>query len=289
METNPDNLGDRIRVLVTPTRRLIGWFLALLLLLPPSLAAADTLKISGTGSAIPAMEQIVAAFRQAHSDQPVRILTPPMGSSGSIRALLGEALDLALSARSLKENERQAGLISTPYARTPFVVAVHESLPVSHLSLGELTDIYAGKTLTWPDGKRLRLVMRPSNDSDITVLKSISPEMKKAVETALAKPGKGVAINDFDSVEMIEKVPGAVGTATLTLIVAHNLPLKALGIHHAFPTIKALTAGNYPYFKTFNLVTRSDPSPGVKRFQEFLRSPPAREILIKAGNQALLP
>ena len=114
-----------------------------------------------------------------------------------------------------------------------------------------------GKTLTWPDGGRVRPILRPPLDSDTTFLRKMSPAMDQAVTEAHARPGMRVAATDGEAADAVEGVPGAVGTSTLALIAAERRPLKALAINGVRPTAESVGNGSYPYVKTLYLVCRT--------------------------------
>lgn len=249
----------------------------------PAPAYADTIRLGGTGGALGAMKLLAEEFKKSHPGDTVIVL-PSMGSGGGIKALLFGALDIGLSSRPLTEAERHQGAVEREYARTPLVIAVAKKNGASGLTLQQLTDMYAGKTRTWPDGTPVRLVMRPTAEFDTTLLKSMSPDMKRAVEDALSRKGMITAVTDQDSADAIEKIPGALGTTTLAQIISEKRALKKLSLDGVDPGLKNSTDGTYPYFKTFYLITGPNPSPLARQFITFILSPRGREILTRSGH-----
>ena len=190
---------------MTRRRKTIsGWavaVLAVLLVSGPRSAVAETIRISGAGGAIGTMRILGEAFRKTNPGIRVEIL-PGMGSSGAVKAVLAGRLDIGLSGRTLSGEERAQGVMETKYARTPFAFVVNSNLKMTGLTLEGLTAIYAGKR-DWENGKRIRLVLRPQADSDIAVLKSMSPAMSAAVDIALRREGMIVATTEHDAVDAI--------------------------------------------------------------------------------------
>ena len=205
---------------------------------------------------------------------------PSLGSTGGIKAVLDSALDIGVSSRSLNDREKAAK--AREFARTPFVFATAINNPVSDVTIRELADIYSGKTRTWPDSRPIRLVLRPSTEYDTLLLKSLSPDIDRALTETLGRQGMIVAITDQDSVTAIEKVPGALGTTTLGQIISEKRRLKVLSLNGVTPGL-TVSAAVYPYVKTYFLVTKPDPRPVVRQFIEFVFSPQAREILARSG------
>ncbi len=273
------------------TRRrktFFGWALAVLAVLLVSgsrSAVAETIRISGAGGAIGTMRILGEAFRKTNPGIRVEIL-PSMGSSGSVKAVLAGRLDIGLSVRTLSGEERAQGVVETRYARTPFVFGVNSTLKMTGLTLEDVAGIYGGKR-DWENGKRIRLVLRPPEDSDIAVLKSMSPAMSAAVDIALRRKGMIMATTGHDAADAIESVPGAFGATTLSLLLSEKRALRILSLDGITPSVRTMADGSYPYSKTFFMVTRKNLPASVRRFIDFVRSPAGAAILAKNGQGAV--
>ncbi len=248
------------------------------------MARADTLRISGTGSSIATAKIAAAAFLATAPGVEIQVIEPAMGSSGSIKGIIGGALDIALSARPLKERERAHGLTARELARTPFVIATAESNQgTSGFTRKELAGIYALKITSWPDGTPLRVIMRPRTDSDTDVLKSMSPEIADALEVAFRAKGMVYPHTDQEAADWIARTRGAMGSSTLALIVSEQRPLKPLAIDGVVPGVASLRAGTYPWFKSFYVVTGPKPTQTAIRFIRFLEGEAGRALLGRSG------
>jgi phosphate transport system substrate-binding protein len=249
-------------------------------------AAAETIRISGTGGAVGTIPFLAEAFRKVRPD--VRIdLLPSMGSSGAVKAVLAGRLDIGLSGRPLTGEERDRGAVETRYAATPFVFCVNKGVEADRLTLEEVVEIYAGRRDRWRNGTRLRLITRPPMDSDIPVLKGISQEMSRAVESALHRKGMIVAMTDHEAADLVADVPGAFGAVTLSLVVTENRKVRVLALGGIMPSLRTIADGSYPCVKTFRMVTRRDPGAAVRGFVEFVRSPSGAAVLAKYGQAVL--
>ncbi len=248
---------------------------------------AETISISGTGAGLGTMQLLAQEYSKQHPGVTITVL-PNMGSTGGIKAALAGALDIGISSRPLKPEERERGGTAIAYAKTPFVIATAAEQRVMGLTLKELAAFYSGAMQTWPDGQRLRLILRPANDSDTDVLKALSPEMNLAVTTALATPGLATATTDQDSADTLEKIPGALGSSTLALILSEKRALKALALEGVAPSIQSLKDGRYPYHKTLYIVTKSNPSNAAQSFIAFVRSVSGQQVLTAHGQWPLV-
>ena len=257
--------------------------IALLLGFSGGAAAADALKIGGTGAALGTMKLLADEFIKNNPE--VRFtLVSSLGSGGGIKAVAGGAIDLAVTSRPMNESERKLGVTEIEYGRTPFVFAVSAKSRVSAITRGELADIYAGKMVKWADGSPVRIVLRPASDIDTEMVKNISPEIGQGLAAAEQRPGVRFSVNDQDAAEDLEKIPGAIGPSSLALILSEKRPLRALQLDGKEPTPANAASGAYPYYKRLFFVTGAKRSAADERFTAFVQSPAGRKILESNGH-----
>lgn len=200
-------------------RALIALMALTLLLGAGAQAQAQELKLGGTGAALGSMQLLAQAYARTRPELRLSVL-PSMGSGGGIKAVLAGAIQVALSSRPLSAAEVQAGAVAVEYGRTPFVFATAVGNPVAGITSQNLVDFYAGKADTWPDGSKLRLVLRPIGDSDSETIKAISPAMRDAKDLAEQRKGMVFAVTDQETASALEKIPGALGPSTLALLLS---------------------------------------------------------------------
>lgn len=248
--------------------------------------AEDTIKIGGVGGALGTMRLLVDAFERSHPGVKVVVL-PTMGSSGAIKAVSQGVIDIGLVGRPMKEQERKLGLKTIEYAKTPLAFVTKMGIKKSNVSTVELIRILNGEMTTWPDGQRLRLILRPADDSETLLVKTMSEEIGKAMDAALARPGMIKALTSQESADMLEKTPGAFGFSALTLIISEKRSLNVLSYNNVIPSVKSLADGSYPLYELLYMVTRPETSPQIRLFVDFVRSAEGRGILEKSGNSAI--
>ncbi|MBI5923065.1 MAG: substrate-binding domain-containing protein [Betaproteobacteria bacterium] len=255
---------------------------ALLSIAGTGCVGAEEVRVGGTGSALGTLQLLAKAFSTRHPGIAVRFL-PSLGSTGGVRAVGSGALDIAVTSRPLKPDELRLGLSEIEFGRTPFVIAVAASSPVLEISLAQLAAIYAGRQTTWPDGSLIRVVLRPPSDSDSETLKSFSGEIREAVSLAEQRPGLTLAVTDQDAADDLEKIPGAIGSTSLSLILSEQRGLRALKLDDRIPSAANLGRGAYPYFKRLFLVMRAKRSTYTDTFIAFVHSPEGRKMLTDSG------
>ena len=263
-----------------------GTLAAALLLSGMAMTIAAEIRIGGAGTALGTMREIGAAYTKANPDTKVTVL-PSLGAIGGLHALLSGAVDIALATRALTEAEGVKRVTTLEIARTPFVFAVGLNNKASDMTSRQLLEMYQLKLTSWPDGLRVRLVLRPPGVSDTIFLKDLSPQWKKAMEDLETKPGMHVVAVAQEAADQVERTPGAITTSTINLITSEKRAMKALKIDGVEPNAKTVADGTYLYYKPVIVVTMPKPTPLVQKFVSFVRSKTGRDILLRTGNVVL--
>lgn len=271
---------------MAPFRTAAALLLGVVLALPAGPRAEELLRVSGTGTALGTMRLLGEAYARANPRSQIKVLTS-VGSGGAFRAVAEGALDLGISARALKPEEYGLGLVALPYARTPFLFAAGPRSGATNLTPAEVVRIFRGEVTKWPNGERLRLVLRPRTDADTQILSAVSREIASAVEAAHAREGMLLAVTNQECNEILVRTPGALGLSSLAQVRTEGLPLTLLSWNGVAPTVENLASGAYPLEKTLYLVIKAPAAAPIRRFVAFLASPAGRRILQEAGHLPL--
>ena len=257
--------------------RLI-FILMLIVALP--VYANEKMKFGGTGSGLELVRQQANLYAKQRKGLEI-IVVSSLGSTGGIKALQAGALDLAITARPVKPDEK--GVKSIHLCRTPLVFAVNPAMSVSNISADDLVQLYGNASQTWPDGGRVRVVLRPEAETTTKMLRGISPAIDRALSLAKARPGMIVAVTDQDNLKVIQKTPGAFGLTTLAMVTAEQAKVRLVSFNGVEPTLQTLVQGRYPLVRDYYLVARTPVSDASQKFINFARSAKGAS-LIKALN-----
>jgi len=250
--------------------------------LPAEAGTDAVVRIGGVGTALTTMQKIARAYEKTHKGSKVEVV-PNLGSTGGIKGVIDGALDIGLSGRPLTQEEKARGLAEQEYAMTPFVF-VSNNRSAQGLTVGELVAIYGGKKTAWPDGSRIRLVLRPEKDSDTMLLRGISPEMDRAVKAAHSRPGMIMAITDQECISTISRTPDSFGSTTLAQVVSEGHSLNVLPLDGIRPSLKTASSGKYPFTKRLLIIAMTPPRPEARDFISYIFSEQGRRILSRNGN-----
>lgn len=290
-------IGTKAGGLVTYRSRHTAWIFLLLATFTgdspaftrPGAGPERKLVIMGAGSSIGPMKQIADGFQRKHPDIAIDLISG-IGSMGAIKAVLAGRVDIGLTSRPLTPIERGMDLIATPYGRTPFIFTVQGSNPTDAVTFTEIEHIYAGSRKVWPDGRRVRVVLRPLHADSALFLSGIDLRLKSASEKAYATPGVIIAMTDQEAAEQIEKTPGSFGTTDASLLALEKRKIKALSVDGVFPYLFNIpdgidiSTGKYPYVISMSMVYKKDNDTGaVRDFIAFVFSKNGRKILAACG------
>lgn len=239
---------------------------------------ADRCEIAGSGSNIPLVRAIVAAFRQRHPEAQV-IVDDSVGSSGGVRAVLDGVVHLGVISRPLKGSERRLGIQAVPHVAVPVVLGAHPDVVDDSLSSDALASLIRGGDARWSDGTHAVLLEREEGDSSYRILYAKNPKFRDAQE---ARKGRAthwrVLLHDTEMTAALAHTPGGVGLADLGVIRLTPVGPRVVRIDGLDPA-----APDYPYLKELSFVVRGTPTGVTAQLLEFALGPEARALAVAAG------
>lgn len=250
--------------------------------LPSVVCAQDTIRVNGSGSGLDMMRPLIDAYLKSQRGVTF-VMEKPLGSSGALKALAADYLDIALTSKALKPEDTAKGLKIRQYGATPLAIVTNSGNTKKSITTKELEDFYSGVTKKWPNGENVRPVLRPLEDADTRILKGISPGMADAIAKANQQRGMITAVTDPESSEAVAKTAGSIGASGLTGVLNGKLKLNVLALNDVKPTTKNLANGSYPLAKEIHFVVTEKLSPASARFLDFAYSEKGRAIAEKAG------
>lgn len=243
--------------------------------------SADDLKVGGTGAAAALMERMGEAFSSAHPNDKVEVVAG-LGSSGGISALAAGVLQVAVSGRPLRDEERAKNLDSVPFLDTPFALVTSHPKP-QVLSKSQVVAIHDGSLRQWSDGKEIKPILRPKSDAAAAFMAASFEGMPAAVDKLRQRPDVPVAATDQDNVEAAQKTANSFAGMTLVQFTTEGPRLRLITLDGVEPSVDAMQTGRYALKMRLHLATSTELSPVVRRFLQFLRSPEGVRIVSENG------
>jgi phosphate transport system substrate-binding protein len=274
--SKPDQKGPGVRKALVATAFAFLFFTA-----NENQARAETLRAGGTGAANELLVRIGAALAAQGSGTKLEVIRG-LGSSGGISAVADGAIDFAVSGRPLSAAEKAKSLVAEVMFRSPFGLATSHWKPGS-ISKSELSSFVGNPSSTWPDRTPVKVILRPSSDSDTQIVVDAFPGMETALARLRARPDVPVAATDQDNADLAEKMEGSLTVMNLTQMITEKRILLFVGIDGALPSIAGAVDGSYPYIKNFYIVYPESKRLVLESVRVFLRSPAGVTLLKEAG------
>lgn len=246
--------------------------------------AGEKITMDGSTGMIPLVTELARTYERRQRGTEIS-LGKGIESIGGIRSTLEGKIDAGLVSRTLKPDEKGAGLQEVEIARVGTVFAVHAENPISGITEQQVCDIYAGKVKNWKEvgGPDLALLplSRPPQEADPAVIRDKIGCFKGLREAE----GVLVLLKSGDMSNALASRAGTIGMTNTSALGALRGKVKALALGGVAPTPENVAKGAYPLVRRFFIVTKGTPPPAVGRFLEFVKSPDGAKVI--ADHQAV--
>lgn len=262
-------------------KKSMGMVLAVVMMLACLAGCANSSGGSVSTDGSTSMSKVIGALGEAFEERSAggKVTYNATGSGSGIKAVQEGRCDIGLSSRSLKDEEKAAGLEETILAYDGIAIIVHADNPVSNLTLAQIAAIYTGEITNWREVG--------GNDSEIVLIgREASSGTRDGFEsitgTEDACQYRQELSSNGDVIATVAGNPNAIGYASLAAIKDSVAVLAVDGITPGEATIQD---GSYAVQRPFVLVTRKDTplSETAQKFFDYATSPEANEIITAAG------
>ena len=190
------------------------------------------------------------AFMEEHPD--VTVTAEFVGSGAGIEAVTNGTTDIGNSSRSLKDEEKAAGVVENVVAIDGIAVCVDPANEVADLTKEQLTNIYNGTITNW---KEVGGVDEPI----IVIGREACSGTRGAFEELVDLKDACKYANELDStgavIAKVASTPGAIGYASLDAL---DDSVKALSLEGVEATAENIKAGNYFLSRPFVMATKGE-------------------------------
>jgi phosphate transport system substrate-binding protein len=220
------------------------------------------------------------------------------GSGVGLAALIKGAVDIANASRDIKPTEIEQASRNTGKAPVGFtvgfdalVVYVHKDNPLSEITLGQLTEIYAegGRVTRWSEtGVK---IPGAADDTIVRVSRqSSSGTYEFFREHALGNRDYRLGSRDLNgSKEVVELVGGtltAIGYSGMGYATPAVKMLKVAskpGSPAVAPTVAAVHDKTYPLARSLHVYTLGEPTGAVKQYIDWILSDAGQKVVEESG------
>ena len=259
-------------------KKFISILLAAVLTLSLAACGGEAQQVSTDGST--SMNKVIMSLAEAFEGETgIQVSYNGSGSSAGIQAVQSGTCDIGLSSRSLKDAEKEAGLIGTVLAYDGIAMIVNPENPVSDLSLEQIAKIYIGGISNWSEvgGNDAEIVLigreagsgTRSGFEELTGTEDLCQYRQELTSTG-------------DVITAVAGNPNAIGYASVASV---KDTVKALTVGGIAPTEETVRDGSYVIQRPFVLVTVEGKalSESAQAFFDYITSGQANDIITGAG------
>ena len=208
--------------------------------------------ISMVGST--SMEKLANALSEAFMEEypDVTVTAEFVGSGAGIEAVTNGTADIGNSSRSLKDEEKAAGVVENVVAIDGIAVCVDPANEVANLTKEQLTNIYNGTVTNWKE-------VGGADEPIIVIGREAGSGTRGAFEELVDLQDACKYANELDStgavIAKVASTPGAIGYASLDAL---DDSVKALSLEGVEATAENIKAGNYFLSRPFVMATKGE-------------------------------
>ena len=244
--------------------------------------ASSTAALSGnvaTGGST-SMKNVIAALTEgfAEAEPGVTVSYDPTGSGAGITGATDKTLDIGLSSRALKDDEK-ADVEGTTIALDGIAIIVNNASKVEDLTVDQLKQMFTGEITNWSevggDDGEIVLIGREAGSGTRDGFESIV-EVKDSCKYAQELTATGAVIS------AVEANPLAIGYASLSAVGDTVKMVTVGGVECSEETVKD---GSYEVQRPFVFVTNKSVtlSEQAQAFFDFATSADAADLIRTAG------
>lgn len=247
-------------------------------------SASDEKELSGTIQMVgsTSMEKLANALAESFMEKypDVTVTAEFVGSGAGIEAVGSGTADIGNSSRSLKDEEKEKGVVENVVAIDGIAVCVDTSNTVTNLTKQQLIDIYTGAVTNWSE--------LGGGDVPIVVVgREAGSGTRGAFEEILDIADSCAYANELDStgavMAKVASTPGAIGYVSLDVV---DDSVIALSMEGTEPTPENVKAGTYFLSRPFVMATKgeiSEQSELVQAWFEYVLGDEGQSIAAQVG------
>ncbi|HOV90760.1 MAG TPA: phosphate ABC transporter substrate-binding protein [Syntrophorhabdaceae bacterium] len=197
------------------------------------------------------------------------------GSTAGIQACLNNTVDLGMSSRKLKPEERLNEII---ICYDGISIVVHPENPIDGLTLDQVRGIFSGRIKNWKElgwiDRRIDAITREEGSGTRGSFEDLVMKGEEVDDSIMVQDSNG-SVKEIVATDIY-----AIGYISLGLV---DKRVKALIIDGVAPTISSIKTGAYKIMRPFLFLSHGDPDDYTSKFIEFVLSKQGQDLLKKEG------
>ncbi len=253
-----------------------------------SIYAQEKITVKGSDTMVILAQRWAERYMSANKNVVIQVTGG--GSGTGISALINGTTDICNSSRPMKPAERDklkqrfgTRGIEIKCAQDGLSIYVHESNPVTELTLPQIKDIYTGKITNWKDvggpNERIVLYSRENNSGTYVYFKDNVLNGDDFAATAQNMPGTASVVNAVAKDKNGIGYGGAAyGKGIRELKVRKDASSQAYA-----PTRETITSGVYPISRYLFMYIKNRPTGIMKEYIDWILGDEGQSVVNEVG------
>lgn len=230
--------------------------------------------IAGSTSVMPFTEKLAEYFMVSHPDYIINVQAG--GSTAGIQACLNRTVDIGMSSRELKGDEKI--LKELPICYDGIAIIVNPENPIRELSLKQVKLIFEGKIKNWKElgwiNRNIDAVTREEGSGTRGAFEELIMGKAYISDSIMVQDSNGSVK------EVVRTDPYSIGYVSLGMV---DEKVKAVTIDGVYPSVDNIKLRKYKIVRPFLYLVNGEPSEAAKTFIDFVLSKEGQNILKKEG------
>jgi phosphate transport system substrate-binding protein len=230
--------------------------------------------VAGSTSIMPFSEKLAEQFKIERPH--ISVDVQGGGSSAGIQACLNKTVDIGMSSRDLKGDEKV--LKETIICHDGIAIVVHPRNPIRNIAVTTIRDVYAGRITNWKElgwiDRQIDSVTREEGSGTRGAFEELVMGKVEISDRIMVQDSNGSVK------EVVATDPYAIGFISLGVV---DSKVKALSIGGNAPTVRNILAKKYRIVRPFLYLSNGDLTGNAKLFVDFVLSHEGQTILKKEG------
>jgi len=255
---------------------------------PATPAQKQTIKISGSTTVLPIVQDAADAYMAAHPEADIQVTGG--GSGVGVQAISAKTVDIGMSSRDVTSAELAAnpGFVITTIAQDGIAIIVNPTNTLQYITLDQVKGIYTGKITKW---SQITGADVPGTNNEIVIVGRDSASGTRTYfdQTVLLNANLTPMMLEKNSngavAQTVQQTPGAVGYVSIGFL---SSDVKALPIWYnadkiIAPSVATVKDNTYPVSRNLYLITNGKPTGLTADFISYILSPDGQKIVAKDG------
>jgi phosphate transport system substrate-binding protein len=233
-----------------------------------------TVIIAGSTSVMPFIEKLSEHFMV---DRPAyTINVQGGGSTAGVQACLNRTIDIGMSSRELKKDEKLLNEITI--CHDGIAIVVHRRNPVRELTFKQIQGVFSGQIKNWKElgwvDRKIDAITREEGSGTRGSFEDLVMKGKEIYDGIMVQDSNGSVK------EIVATDPYAIGYISLGLV---DDRVRSLSIEGVAASIENIRTKKYRVVRPFLFLTNGAPNGVVQTFIDFVLSGDGQDILKKEG------